>query len=157
MTTAQYDSRACSVARTASFLGQRWTLVILRDLMNGVRRFDELQAHLGVARDILSSRLEELVTHGLVEKVPYREPGARTRTEYRLTEAGWELRTIMISIMHWGDKHLAGPEGPPMRVVHASCGDEVNVRIECAQGHDATGEVRLEPGPGAVPVSHAKT
>jgi DNA-binding HxlR family transcriptional regulator len=147
----QLDSTACSIARTVGLIGQPWTLLILRDLFNGVRRFDDLAEHLGIARNVLTRRLAGLVEHGLVEKVAYREPGQRARHEYRLTRAGWELRPILLAVLAYGDLHLAGPEGPPIRVEHADCGAEVLVRLECAAGHPIgpTDRLRNRPGPGA--------
>src|SRR5947209_18150506 len=88
MRWADYDSQVCSVARTVEVLGDRWTLLVLRDIFNGIRRFADLSQHLGVARDVLAKRLATLVDQGLVHRVPYQEPGARTRYEYRLTDAG---------------------------------------------------------------------
>jgi DNA-binding HxlR family transcriptional regulator len=147
------DSAACSIARTMALIGQPWTLLVLRDLFNGVRRFEELAGHLGIARNVLTRRLAGLVEDGRVERVAYREPGQRTRHEYRLTQAGWDLRPILLAVMAYGDQHLAGPEGPPVRVEHADCGAEVGVRLECAAGHPiGRGDrLRTRPGPGARP------
>jgi DNA-binding HxlR family transcriptional regulator len=147
----QFDSTACSIARTMGLIGQPWTLLVLRDLFNGVRRFDELADHLGIARNVLTRRLAGLVDDGLVEKVSYREPGQRARHEYRLTQAGWDLRPILLVVMAYGDSHLSGPDGPPLRVEHADCGGEVVVRMECAHGHplSPTERLRARPGPGA--------
>jgi len=147
----QFDTTACSIARTMSLVGQPWTLLVLRDLFNGVRRFDELADHLGIARNVLTRRLAGLVDDGLVEKVSYREPGQRARNEYRLTQAGWDLRPILLAVMAYGDNHLAGPEGPPLLLEHAGCGGQVVVRVECANGHPINPSDRLHalPGPGA--------
>lgn len=150
MEPLDYDSAHCSVARSSAFLGQRWTLVIVRDLMNGVRRFEDLRSHLGIARDVLAARLDQLVDAGLVERVPYREPGARTRFEYRLTEAGAALRPVLVALVGWGDAHLAGEHGPPVRLLHTDCGEPVGVKLVCAQGHDVDRDLHAEPGPGAV-------
>jgi DNA-binding HxlR family transcriptional regulator len=151
----QFDSTACSIARTMELIGQPWTVLVLRDLFNGVRRFDDLAEHLGIARNVLTRRLAGLVEHGLVEKVAYREPGQRVRHEYRLTRAGWDLRPVLLAVMAYGDRHLAGREGPPTRVEHVGCGAEVRVRLECAAGHPIgdDGRVRTRPGPGARPIS----
>ena len=92
---ADYDSGTCSIARTAQILGDRWSVLVVRDLFNGVRRFDALQQHLGVARDVLTKRLALLVDEGLVAKRPYRPEGERARHEYVLTPAGRDLRTVM--------------------------------------------------------------
>ena len=120
-----YDSDTCSIARTLAVVGDRWTLLVLRDVANGVRRFDELASHLGIARNILSGRLAALTQAGLVERSAYREPGERERHEYRLSGPGRELIPILLAIMAWGDRNLAGPEGPPSVARHAGCGARI--------------------------------
>jgi len=146
-----YDSDVCSIARTLALIGDRWTLLVLRDVANGVGRFDELADHLGVARNVLSRRLARLTEHGLVERAAYREEGARERHEYRLTAPGRELVPILLAFMTWGDRHLAGPEGPPVIVRHADCGTPIRVSLTCEEGHQLGGRPRLllEPGPGS--------
>src|SRR4051794_24706810 len=114
MPWSDYDSSTCSIARTAQILGDRWTVLVVRDLFNGVRRFDELQGHLGIARDILTKRLALLIEEGVVERRAYQVAGARARHEYVLTPAGRELRTVLVALMGWGDHHRAGAAGPPM-------------------------------------------
>src|SRR6202000_1970364 len=104
-----YDTDACSIARTLALIGDRWTLLVLRDLANGVRRFDDLAEHLGVARNVLSRRLAALLDAALVSKRAYQEAGARQRHEYRMTGAGRDLVPILLAFMGWGDRHLAGP------------------------------------------------
>jgi DNA-binding HxlR family transcriptional regulator len=146
-----YDTDACSIARTLALIGDRWTLLVLRDVANGVRRFDELAGHLGIARNVLSQRLARLAQAGLVDLTAYREPGARERHEYRLSGPGRELMPILVAIMDWGDRNLAGPEGPPAVVRHADCGGSIRVTLTCAEGHEL-GErprLRIEPGPGS--------
>ncbi|WP_037069054.1 winged helix-turn-helix transcriptional regulator [Pseudonocardia acaciae] len=147
----ELDSTVCSIARTMELIGQPWTMLVLRDLFNGVRRFDELAEHLGIARNVLTRRLATLVDAGLVTRRSYREPGQRARHEYRLTQAGHALRPVLIAVMAYGDEHLAGPEGPPVQLEHADCGAPVTVRLECAEGHrlDPTARLRVRPGPGA--------
>jgi DNA-binding HxlR family transcriptional regulator len=145
-----YDSDTCSIARTLALVGDRWTLLVLRDMANDVRRFDELALHLGIARNVLSRRLAGLAQAGLIERAAYREPGARERQEYRLSGPGRELIPILLAFMEWGDRNLAGPEGPPVVVRHASCGARVRVSLICEEGH-RLGEqprLRLEAGPG---------
>lgn len=147
----ELDSTRCSVARTAAVVGDSWTVLVLRDLFNGIHRFDELATHLGVARNVLTRRLTTLIDEGIVDRVPYQEPGRRERHEYRLTPAGRELRPVIIAMLAWGDAHRAGPDGPPMRVEHRECGTDVHVELRCAAGHlieDAT-RLRSVPGPGA--------
>lgn len=148
---SDYESDTCSIARTLELIGDRWTLLVLRDVANGVRRFDELAAHLGIARNILSGRLARLTDAGLVERKAYREPGARERREYRLSGAGGELVPVLLAFMAWGDRHLAGPEGPPAVVRHADCGAPITVSVTCAEGHDLglRPRLRLDPGRGS--------
>ncbi len=146
-----YDSGTCSIARTLDLVGDRWTLLVLRDVAHGVRRFDEMADHLGVARNVLSHRLARLVQAGLVERTAYREPGARVRHEYRLSGPGRELIPILLAFMEWGDRNLAGQEGPPAVVRHAGCGARIRIRLTCEDGHDLEERprLRLEPGPGS--------
>src|SRR5689334_12954959 len=137
------DSAACSIARTAALIGQPWMLLVLRDLFNGVRRFDELADHLGIARNVLTRRLATLVQAGLVRRVGYRPAGQRARHEYRLTPAGRDLRPVLLALMAYGDVHLAGPEGPPALVDHAGCGGAVRIALECEYGHRIDPDTRL--------------
>ena len=145
------DSSRCSVARTAEVVGDGWTVLVLRDLFNGVRRFDDLAAHLGIARNVLTRRLAALVEEGIVERVPYREPGARERHEYRLTAAGRDLRPVLLAMLAWGDAHRAGPDGPPVRVEHPECGAAVHVELRCAEGHAVDPRAPLRSVPIAAP------
>jgi DNA-binding HxlR family transcriptional regulator len=146
-----YDSDACSIARTLALVGDRWTLLVLRDVANGVGRFDELASHLGIARNVLSRRLIRLVQAGLVQRTAYREAGARERHEYRLSGPGRELMPILLAFMDWGDRNLAGPEGPPAVVRHADCGARIRISVTCEQGHELGDRPRVlvEPGPGS--------
>ena len=146
-----WESEACSIARTAALIGQPWMLLVLRDLFNGVRRFDELADHLGIARNVLARRLATLVDAGVVQRTRYREPGKRARQEYRLTPAGHDLRPVLLALRAYGDRHLTGPAGPPALVDHAGCGGAVRVALECEYGHRIEPDTRLTtlPGPGA--------
>lgn len=153
MRWVDYDSRACSVARTVEVLGDRWAILVLRDIFNGIRRFDELSTHLGIARDVLTKRLATLVDEGLVHRVPYQDPGSRTRYEYRLTDAGRDLRPVLLALIAWGDRHRATPEGAPAQLLHAECGAPVRVELRCEAGHEIGPRTRLTalPGPGSRP------
>jgi DNA-binding HxlR family transcriptional regulator len=146
-----FDSETCSIARTLALVGDRWTLLVLRDLANGVRRFDDLASHLGIARNVLSKRLAGLVDAELVIRSAYRTEGSRERHEYRLSRAGRELMPILLAFMGWGDRHLADPQGPPAVPVHADCGAPVRVSVTCEAGHDLGDRPRLRvhPGPGS--------
>jgi DNA-binding HxlR family transcriptional regulator len=151
MPLTDYDSATCSISKTAQILGDRWSVLVVRNLFNGVRRFDALQQHLGIARDVLSKRLALLVDEGIVERRAYRPEGARTRHEYALTPAGRDLRTVMIALMDWGDAHRSGVDGPPMSLRHRDCGAEIHAHLTCAAGHDIETSTRAElvPLPGA--------
>lgn len=146
-----FDSEVCSIARTLALIGDRWTLLVLRDVANGVRRFDDLVSHLGVARNVLSRRLAALTEADLVVRTAYRTEGARERYEYRLSRAGRELVPILLAMMTWGDRHLAGQEGQPVIPRHADCGAQVRVLVTCEAGHELGDRprLRLEVGPGS--------
>jgi DNA-binding HxlR family transcriptional regulator len=124
-----YDNQVCSVARTLEAIGDRWTLLVVRDLFFGLRRFDDLQHDLGVARNVLTDRLSRLVDEGIVERRLYQE--RPRRYEYRLTAKGLDLWPVMISLMKWGDRHALDDGGAPMRVVHRVCGGEIDERFNC--------------------------
>lgn len=146
----------CTLGRAMAILGERWTVVVLREVFLGVRRFDDIRRHSGIPRQVLSARLATLVEHGLLQRVPYRQEGARTRHEYRLTAMGLELQPILLAITQWGDRHLADPDGPPITFVHRDgCDAPVHVEVHCAAGHriDEPREVGSRPGPGARPAT----
>lgn len=144
-------AQVCSVARTAAVLSDPWTVLVVRDLGRGVHRFDDLVRGLGVARTVLSRRLATLAEAGVVERVDYREPGSRTRAEYRLTRRGRDLGVVVAALMDFGDRHLADAAGPPVLRVHEDCGAPVRLVSVCADGHrlGAGDRVLLRPGPGA--------
>jgi DNA-binding HxlR family transcriptional regulator len=129
------DPGTCSIARTLDLVGEKWTLLVLREAFNGVRRFEVFLDRLGAPRQVLSSRLSRLVEAGILDRVPYREPGQRTRHEYRLTAPGRDLQTVLVALMRYGDRHLAGPAGPPVELLHAGCGQPVDAVLACAAGH----------------------
>src|SRR4051794_414114 len=109
----------CSVGKTLEVVGERWTLLLLREAFYGVRRFDEFQRNLGVARNILTDRLQRLVANGVFERRPYQE--RPPRFEYRLPQRGIDLYPALISLMEWGDRYLAEPSGGPVVLEHKGC------------------------------------
>jgi DNA-binding HxlR family transcriptional regulator len=136
-----------SVGRTLGLVGERWTLLILREAFFGVRRFGQLARHLNIPRPTLSSRLRTLVDAGLLERVLYAQDP--DRHEYRLTAAGRDLFPAIVALMRWGDAHLAGPAGPPIVLRHHGCGEIADPRLtcqHCGQEIDAR-NVSPEPGP----------
>jgi len=132
-------TRTCSIARSLEVVGERWSLLVVREVSLGVRRFGDIRAATGAPPAVLADRLRTLVALGVLETRPYREPGARTRSEYRLTDAGRELFPVLSALRDWGDRHLAEDAGPPVVLRHRDCGAEVHVRMLCDQGHEVRG------------------
>src|SRR5882724_7311560 len=154
MRWSKLDDEACSLARTVSVIGDRWTLLILRYCFLRVRRFEEFQARLGVTRPILASRLRKLVKDFVLAKVPYQE--RPLRYEYRLTQKGLDLHPIVMSIVHWGDVHMSGKKGRPLLHQHLGCGktfDPVIVCSECGEPLDPK-RIHVHRGPGASGTRH---
>jgi DNA-binding HxlR family transcriptional regulator len=144
-----YDAQTCSVARSLEVVGERWTLLILRDAFLGVRRFDDFQQDLGIARNVLTDRLARLVEEGVLERRAYSEHPPRY--EYRLTDKGRDLWPVVHALARWGDKHDA-PNGPPTLFLHRGCGGTVSDHRIC-ESCGAELEVRdveARRGPGAV-------
>jgi DNA-binding HxlR family transcriptional regulator len=143
-----YETQNCSIARSLEVVGDRWTMLVLRSAFEGVRRFDDYQDALGVARNVLTDRLTRLCDEGVLRRVRYQE--RPDRHEYRLTRKGVELWPVMMTLLKWGDRHYA-PEGPPMIIGHAGCTGALTDDLTC----DACGvrlrpnDVIARPGPGA--------
>ncbi len=129
MLARDYPGQVCSVARSLELVGERWTLLVIRDVFRGKRRFAEIQESLGGARNVLSSRLAALVEEGILERRVYQE--RPERHEYFLTEKGLDLWPVLVALAGWGDRHCAGPEGPPIVIVHKGCGGLVDDRRIC--------------------------
>ena len=138
----------CSITRPLTVLGDRWTLLIVKQAFAGVRRFEDFHTSLGISRSRLTDRLDRLVEHGILVREPYRD--GRTRYGYRLTEKGLEIYPVLIALRDWGDRYMA-PDGPPVRYVHSGCTGEVHAHLICdACGEEAGArEVTPEVGPGA--------
>ena len=153
MERTTYQASNCSIARTLKVLGEKWTLLIIRESFYGATRFEQFHRVLNCPRNLLSERLTLLVEDGILERSEYREPGSRARKEYRLTDKGRELMPILIAFREWGDRYKADPEGPPVLARHADCGKELKLALTCAAGHVATTpeEIELVDGPGALP------
>lgn len=139
----------CSVAGALEVVGERWSLLIIRDVLLGLRRFDEMQANLGIARNVLQTRLERLVEAGVLERHPYSD--RPPRHEYRLTEKGLELWPAVMALMRWGDRHAAPPGGPPVLISHRDCGGDMDDHRLCSRCGARLGpcDVQAAPGPGA--------
>jgi len=119
----------CSVARTLEILGDRWVFLILRELFFGVRYYDQFQSNLGIATNILSNRLKTLINNGILNK--HKSPNDRRRFVYKLTEKGRDIYAISLAFMNWGDKWLAGDNGPPLILHHKTCGHQLEPVLTC--------------------------
>jgi DNA-binding HxlR family transcriptional regulator len=143
------DTSNCSVGRAVSLVGQSWVVLILREVTQGLRRFKDIQDHLGVSRSVLSERLDLLVDNGVLELREYREPGQRRRGEYHLTQKGRDLYPVLTALRQWGDKYMADPEGPSSEILHRGCGAHVHAKLVCDAGHViAPEDLERRPGPG---------
>ncbi len=128
-------ARSCSIARTLSVVGERWSLLVVREVAWGVRRFAEIQAATGAPPAVLSDRLKVLVGAGVLETRPYQEPGSRVRLEYRLTPVGRDLQPVLTALKDWGDVHLVDERGVPVVTRHRDCGGAVHAQLVCDNGH----------------------
>lgn len=137
----------CSIARALSVVGDRWTLLILRDTFLGMRRFEDFQSSLGITRHRLADRLRKLGDHGILDRVRYQERPARY--EYRLTAKGRDLYPVIVSLVGWGDRWMAGKAGPPVQLVHLTCGHQISPMLACPDcgEHLAARDMQARPGP----------
>jgi DNA-binding HxlR family transcriptional regulator len=144
-----FADMACSIARTLDIAGEPWSPLILRDVMVGVTRFDDLQRDLGISRKVLTERLKWLVSHDILTQRAYstRPP----RYDYLLTDKGWELCDVLTAITAWGDRWTATPAGPPVLLRHKQCGNLTHAEIRCAECGEPlhARDLDFAPGPGA--------
>src|ERR1700710_2567890 len=148
MQRTSFREMACSIARTLDVIGEPWSPLILRDVWVGMRRFDELQADLGISRKVLTERLNPLVDEGVLERRPY---DRRPRYEYHLTAKGTELVDLLMIMVGWGDRWLAGEAGPPVLYRPHACGGVRSVELPCSHCGEPmhARDVDPLPGPGA--------
>ncbi len=130
MLPSTYTGQNCSIAKSLELLGERWTLLVVREAFLGTRRFEGFLERLEIARNVLSARLARLVDEGVLEKVAYQERPARY--EYRLTEKGVDLWPVIVSLLQFGDRYYA-PDGPPVILRHRDCGGEVDDHRMCSE------------------------
>ena len=129
MRRTSFAEMECSVARTLEVVGEWWTMLVIREAFSGVRRFDDFQGRLGIARNVLAARLQSLVDHGVLERRQYQD--RPPRCEYRLTEKGRDLYPVLIAMLTWGDKWTAGEAGPPLKLTH-ECGHDPEAILVCS-------------------------
>ncbi|MFI9504051.1 winged helix-turn-helix transcriptional regulator [Nocardia sp. NPDC052566] len=148
MRRTSFEDMNCSLAQCLEVVGEWWTLLIVRDALLGVTRFDDFQHRLGIARNVLTQRLEHLLFHDILVKEPYQENPVRY--DYRLTPKGRSLWQVVTAMRQWGDE-WAAPDGPPLQVVHEACGHTMTVEPVCSHcgEHVTLGDQRPILGPGA--------
>jgi DNA-binding HxlR family transcriptional regulator len=127
MLPSTYQDQNCTIARALEIVGERWTLLVIRDALLGIRRFEDFQARLGISRAVLSDRLSELVEHGILDRVPYQE--RPVRHEYVITGRGEALWPAIAALWQWGS--ALTPEGSPRRFRHADCSGSIEAEVRC--------------------------
>ena len=145
-----YDLEHCSIRRALDVLGEKWTMLVLREAFYGVCRLDDFARALGCGRGVLSARLKTLTEAGILERREYKEPDQRTRAEYRLTDKGRDLFPAILALSQWSERWTPPPEGPVARVLSRKSGQPVSVvmtgdRVEALGMRD----IEILPGPGA--------
>ncbi len=144
-----YSTANCQIGRALEVLSEKGSFIVLREVFNGVFRFDDMQRHSGLSRQVLSDRLALLVEHDILRRQAYRDAGARTRYEYRLTHKGTDLYPVLTALSDWGTRYYADPQGPAVEFVHRGCGGAVHARLACDDGHDIESPRDVAPRPGA--------
>ncbi|HEX4248133.1 MAG TPA: helix-turn-helix domain-containing protein [Pseudonocardia sp.] len=149
MQRTQFGDMACSIARTLDVIGEPWSPLILRDIYVGMNRFEQIQQDLGISRKVLTERLKWLVESGVLERHAYSQ--RPPRHEYRLTTKGIELCDLLLVMVRWGDRWMAGEAGPPVLYRHHTCGKISHVELHCSECGEPmrAADVDVEPGPGA--------
>jgi DNA-binding HxlR family transcriptional regulator len=141
-----WDRSRCSVAGTLSVVGEKWSLLVLREAFFGVRRFADFQRVLGAPRAVLTDRLATLVDEEILRRVPYQDEGERQRHEYRLTQKGIDLYPTLVALMQWGDRYLSDGD-VPVELEHKDCGASVRLALVCDAGHEVSGAREVRPVP----------
>jgi DNA-binding HxlR family transcriptional regulator len=147
-----WDRDNCAVERTLTAIGDKKTLLVLREAFLGVRRFADFQRQLGAPKAVLTDRLGTLVEQGILRRVPYQAEGERQRHEYRLTTKGLDLYPTLVALMQWGDKYLAD-DVAPLALEHRDCGAPVHLGLVCDDGHELAGAREVRPVPRVVALS----
>lgn len=142
----------CPIGRALDVLGEKWTLLIVRDALNGVRRFEDFRQHVGMSDAVLSDRLRKLVEAGVLSTRPYRDAGSRERLEYRLTAKGRDLLPVVVALKQWGEQHYGDPRGSVVEVKHRACEGSVHAVLQCERHPEAkltAFDTYAQPGRGA--------
>jgi DNA-binding HxlR family transcriptional regulator len=148
MQRTRFANWPCSIARTVDLTGDWWTPLVMREAFYGARRFEQFHRQLGLSRNVLTQRLDRLVEEGMLERVPYQE--RPLRHEYRLTDKGRDFFTVLAAMIRWGDRWLAGDDGPPIELRDRESGARVDVEVvDSATGDPVDADrIMATPGPG---------
>jgi DNA-binding HxlR family transcriptional regulator len=148
MKWSELSDQPCSIARSVAVIGDRWTLMVLRDCFLGIRRFEDFERRLGISRSLVAERLKRLVDEGVLRREPYQD--RPLRHEYRLTDKGLALHPVIMAIVHWGDVYYAEESGPPLLHRHKACGCDFSPVTTCSECGEPLGarDVEVRPGPG---------
>ena len=149
MIDATWDRSGCSVAGTLGVVGEKWSLLVLREAFLGTRRFADLQRILGAPKAVLTDRLATLVEQGVLARVPYQAEGERQRHEYRLTQKGIDLYPALVALMEWGDRYLTDDGDAPLQLTHRDCGARIRLELVCEEGHTVSSAREVRPVPRA--------
>lgn len=149
MKRISFANTQCSLAQSLDMIGEWWTLLIVREAYFGTRRFSDFQSQLGIARNVLSERLDRLVANDILHRVPVTTQSKRAH--YRLTEKGRDLIAVVIALIQWGDRWIMGPDNAPIRMVDRGSGEDIDaLQVRAKDGRALElQDIRLEPGPGA--------
>lgn len=143
------DTSNCSIARTLEIVGEKWTILILREVWYGSSRFSDFERILRCPRNLLAERLRKLVEHGILSTETYQEPGDRRRPRYVITPKGMDLAPAVLGLMQWGDRYRADSEGPAVVTRHRGCGASVDLQLRCEHDHHLDpADTEVAPGPG---------
>ena len=153
-----YDLEHCSIRRALDVLGEKWTLLVLREAFYGLTRFDDFARALGCGRGVLSARLKTLTEAGILERREYKEPDQRARSEYRLTDKGRDLFPAVLALSQWNERWTPPPDGPVARVLSRKSARPVTVVMTADPAVEALGmrDVEILPGPGAKRLDRAR-
>jgi len=143
----ELSQEPCSIARSVAVIGDRWTLMLLRDCFLGIRRFEDFERRLGISRSIVAERLKRLVEEGVLRREAYQD--RPVRHEYRLTDKGLALHPVIMAIVHWGDEFYAGEAGPPLIHRHKACGCDFAPVMTCSECAEPISARDVEVRPGA--------
>jgi DNA-binding HxlR family transcriptional regulator len=142
---SDYTGQNCALARALEIVGERWTLLIVRDAFHGLTRYDEFLSSLGIATNVLSARLQKLVEHGVLDRTA-------SRGSYHLTQKGHDLFPVVLTLMAWADRHEPAPDGPEVLILHKGCGHDAGGSLRCEHCAKpiSLNDLLVVPAPGAV-------